>query len=406
MNPRRLFFDPWLALWTILASLVGGFFILDAGFPRAVGKGQSSFSGDFQKQVIAGVAAILLAMLVASRAPTFWQRRWRLVWWVTFALVALVPIIGKEQNGAQRWLGSGNFTLQPSEFAKFGVILLVAGWLTTRGTFELPERPVRTVGEFAKGVVGPWLRLIWPVPVIALTLLFIEHGNDMGTLLVVLAVTLITAWAGGAHKRGFTVLCVVLALGAGGLIASKPYRRDRIINHFSRFSADKVDDETFQGVRAEVDIATGGVTGVGVGAGRTKHVIPAPTTDYIMATVAEETGLLGALGVLGILSALVMRLLQLAGRTRDAFRALVLTGVAAWIGFQTAMNMCMVSGLIPTVGIPVPFVSYGGSSLIALWMGIGLCQSLLAGEPRRREVRRREGRRHRGRNGRTRLSGA
>lgn len=156
---------------------------------------------------------------------------------------------------------------------------------------------------------------------------------------------------------------------------------ERITSHTARWSAKNVDDQSYQTVQSELAMATGGVLGVGVGAGRAKHVLPATTTDFIMATVAEEFGLVGALAVMAVLAGLVLRLLMLAQRTAAPFARLVLAGTACWLGIQSCVNIMMANGFLPAIGIPVPFLSSGGSSLVALWLVLGICNSVLAPSP-------------------------
>ncbi|RYG38908.1 FtsW/RodA/SpoVE family cell cycle protein, partial [bacterium] len=148
------------------------------------------------------------------------------------------------------------------------------------------------------------------------------------------------------------------------------------------------------------------LTGVGLGRGRTKHIIPAPTTDYVNATIGEETGLVGMSVVLLLLGGIVARLLILARRAEEKFAAYVLFGTAAWLTFQTCVNVMMANATLPSIGIPVPFISSGGSSLVALWLAIGICQGVI----RRSTVKVKEEKSETGadgrRYGRTHLSGA
>src|SRR5262249_2869093 len=141
------------------------------------------------------------------------------------------------------------------------------------------------------------------------------------------------------------------------------------------------------------------------GAGRAKHVIPATTTDFIMATIGEEFGLLGSLVVIGLIATLVWRLFWLAQRANTKFAMLVLGGVGTWIAVQACTNVMMANGFLPAIGIPLPFISSGGSSLISLWLAMGLCQSVLAPVPVPGEAELATGRDRWG-HGRTRLSRA
>jgi cell division protein FtsW len=135
-----------------------------------------------------------------------------------------------------------------------------------------------------------------------------------------------------------------------------------------------MDDLGYQTVQSEAGMAAGSLVGVGIGAGRAKHVMPAATTDFIMATISEETGLLGSLVVIGVIGLIVSRLWSLSRRSEDQFSSLVLGGTAAWIGIQTTVNVMMANGMLPAIGIPLPFISSGGSSLVALWAALGICQ--------------------------------
>jgi len=137
-----------------------------------------------------------------------------------------------------------------------------------------------------------------------------------------------------------------------------------------------MDDLGYQTVQSEAGMAAGNLVGVGIGAGRAKHVMPAATTDFIMATISEETGLLGSFVVLGVIGIVVSRLWTLSLKATDKFSSLVLGGTAAWIGVQSTVNVMMANGFFPAIGIPLPFVSSGGSSLVALWAALGLCQAL------------------------------
>ena len=122
-------------------------------------------------------------------------------------------------------------------------------------------------------------------------------------------------------------------------------------------------------------MADGGVAGVGIGRGRAKYFLPATTTDFILATIAEETGLWGSLGVLALLGAITGRLVWLARKARSEFGGLVLYGIAAWFGIQTCTNFMMANGFLPAIGIPLPFFSSGGSSLLSLWAAVGVAQA-------------------------------
>lgn len=160
---------------------------------------------------------------------------------------------------------------------------------------------------------------------------------------------------------------------------------DRILNHADRWSAENIEGIGYQTTQSEAAMASGGLMGVGLGEGRAKHKLPAPTTDFVMATVAEELGFVGSMVVLAIMGGLVWRLMVLSRSVEGQFGKLVLGGTASWIAVQSCTNMAMANGFAPPIGVPMPFVSAGGSSLLALWMAIGACQSVLRTSPEEAE---------------------
>src|SRR5262249_19776069 len=162
-------------------------------------------------------------------------------------------------------------------------------------------------------------------------------------------------------------------------------RISRILNHDARWSEENIEGSGYQTTQSEAAMARGGLFGVGLGEGRAKHTLPAPTTDFIMTTVAEETGLVGALIRARPAGGISGRLMWLGRGTSDRFGKLVLGGTAGWIGVQACTNIAMANGFAPPIGVPMPFVSAGGSSLIALWMAVGACQSVIKEDPQEAE---------------------
>lgn len=211
-------------------------------------------------------------------------------------------------------------------------------------------------------------------------------------------------FVGNVSSKTLIQTGLVTVLAVGFIVAKEPYRIERFEHHWTRWTDKNVDDTGYQTVQSELAMAAGGFAGVGIGAGRAKHIMPAATTDFVMATVGEEFGFIGSLTIIGLLGALCFRLVALARKTKDEFAMLVLYGVSSWIGVQGAVNVMMANGLLPAIGIPLPFISTGGSSLVALWMAIGLTQAVLVRQPVKKEVAVATGRDRWG-NGRTRLSG-
>lgn len=374
-------YDPGLFALALLATLVGLLFIFDAGYARALAGDKGMIPPEFKSQIFFLPFALLAYWLCASvRAPKL--RRWAgFLWGVSLLALIAVDLVGKEQNNAKRWLGVGSLMVQPSEFAKLTAVVFLAAVFANRKAWPAKIKKYRDVAQRIDYVWLPKLKRCMPGLLVLAGAFFIELGKDLGTAAVVGVIVAVMCWVGGATKKSLLVGLVGTSLLVGGLVAKEPYRMERILNHTHRWDPDNVRGVGYQTIQSELGIATGGVFGVGIGNGRAKHLIPAPTTDFIMATVGEETGLLGSLAVLAIVGAVVWRLLWLANRATDRFAMLVLTGVATWFGIQGCVNIMMANGLLPAIGIPVPFVSSGGSSLIALWMAVGVCQSVLAPVP-------------------------
>lgn len=401
----RIYDGPLLMLAS-LATLVGLVFIFDAGYARSLLLGNGAIPREFRTQLMFAPVA-LIAAAVASRVPAeSWRKFSKLLWLVTLLALAapMLPGIGIERNGAHRWIGLGPVEVQPAEFAKLAAIVYLAGVFAGRPRWPSRTPRFRNRVQYFDSVVVPKFMRILPGLWVLLAVVLIEMEPDLGTAAVVAVTAFAMFVAGGASRKTLLVGGLLAVLGVTALVMQQPYRIDRINVHRDRWSAKNLDDTAYQTVQSEMAMATGGVVGVGIGAGRAKHVLPAATTDFVTATVFEEFGLLGALAVLGLIGAFVMRLLTLAQRAATPFGSLVLVGVAAWIGIQSCVNIMMANGLLPAIGIPLPFVSSGGSSLVALWLAVGICQSMLAPQVAK------EGEvatgRHRWRNRRTRLSRA
>ncbi len=371
--------DPQLLVLTLVATALGLFFIFDAGYPRAMAKGLL-IPPDFRQQAIYAVAAVVLGGLASRISAQRWRRLSRPMWGLGFVALLAVEFFGTTQNGAKRWLDFKFIMLQPAEFVKVAAIVYLAAVFADRPKWpsKLPKFSSRAKWLDVVGTAK--LRRLLPGIWVLVAVFLIEHEPDLGTAAVVFATALAMFVIGGASRQTLVIglsLCVVFI---GALVFKEPYRVERFQKHFHRWDTKVMDDIGYQTVQSEVAMASGGLAGVGIGGSRAKHVMPAATTDFVMATVAEETGLIGSLLVLGILAAICMRLLKLAHVAKTDFVRLVLTGTAVWIGVQSATNIVMSNGTAPAIGIPLPFISFGGSSLVALWLCLGLGQGALATE--------------------------
>lgn len=380
INLRFKVQDPVLFMLALLATAIGLLVIFDAGFARSMQSQKGVIPREFLSQLVFLPIAVGLSGLIGGSSQVKWQKWSKILWGITVILLiaVMVPGLHYAMNGATRWVKLGPLVLQPAEFAKITSILYVAGVFATRKAWPKKIAPPKHFADWLDRIAVPKLGRIMPAVWILAAVLMITKEPDLGTAAVI-AVTAFAIFAvGGATTKSLAIAVALSFVGIIGLIKMEPYRVARFENHNSRWSDENMDSNGYQTVQSELAMASGGATGVGIGAGRAKHVLPATTTDFIMATVGEEFGLIGSLMILGVLAAIVLRLISLAGTAKTPFAKYVLCGVASWFAIQTCVNVMMANGFLPAIGIPLPFVSSGGSSLIALWIALGLCQSVLA----------------------------
>jgi cell division protein FtsW len=274
---------------------------------------------------------------------------------VGLLVMVLIPGIGISANGSARWIGVGPITFQPSEVAKLGILFYCA---------DLLSRPGRPSSQ---------LRLtLRPVLMVTATigvLLMLEP--DLGTLVIVLAIVSSLLFFSGTRLDVLAGLGVVGIAGVAGLSLSADYRRQRLFGMLDPWT-DPL-NTGWQAIQAGVAVSSGGISGIGLGASRAKWgFLPYAHTDFIFAIVAEEWGLVGA-GIV-ILTFLVIGLIGLstALRAPDAFGQLLAAGVTCWIVVQAFVNIGAVLGVVPITGLPLPFVSFGGSALVVTMAAYGI----------------------------------
>lgn len=315
----------------------------------------------FQRQLlwlVLGSIALIVIMRVDYHA---WRKRAPLFLAVAVGLLALVlvPGLGLEVNGASRWIGFGSFRIQPSEVAKLAVLVFVADLLARRAQriddTRVTLRPVLVVFVVVAGLImlQPNLGTTIILGVIVFVMLFVA-----GVPLKPLG---LTAVGGGATAVLFAVV--------------EPYRYRRLMG-FRDPWADPL-NTGYQTIQAQVGVANGGLIGTGLGEGRAKWgFLPFPHTDFIFAVIGEELGLIGALTVIALFLALGVLGIRTALRAPDRFGMLLAAGISTWILFQAFVNIGAVIGALPITGVPLPFVSFGGSSLLVLMAAAGLLLSV------------------------------
>lgn len=300
----------------------------------------------------------LFALAVATRVD---YRRYRLVA-VPLLLVAvvllglvLVPGLGVSGGGATRWLRVfGSVAVQPAEFAKLALILYLAAWLSSRQADLHAGRLTLQFLILAGGLA---------------TLVVVQP--DLGTACVLIGIAVLVYFAAGARLVELAAVGALALAGVTAVAIAAPYRLARLLAFLDPWADPQ--GAGFHTVQALYALALGGPFGEGLGAGREKFgYLPAPYTDSIFAVIADELGLVGALAVIFLFGGLVFQGVRITRRAPDTFGALLAVGITAWLGLQAWINMAVVASLVPMTGITLPFISYGGSSLLVSLTSVGI----------------------------------
>ncbi len=347
-----------LKLLVVLLVLVGAAMVLSTSFVPSLGaKGTGSPFAIFERQllwIMAGLAAFfIVSRLNPKRLAPY--ARLMIIPVILLLLLVLVPGVGVAVSGSSRWVGFSFLRIQPSEAAKLAVVLYLAGFLTP----AVPER-LRS------------LRAVFPaIWLVGLAAFLVLAEPDMGTSLVLGTILLGVFFLAGMRMRiyiPFVLTTVTLAIVAAFY---EPYRRQRLLSFLHPWQNRLAD--SYQEVQGLVAFATGGTTGVGLGAGSAKWgYLPNSQTDFIFAILGQEAGFIGCMVVLAALVALCVVVMRIGLRAGSRFEYLLCAGVAIWIGSQTAFNVGAVLGVFPVTGVPLPLISAGGSSLTILLVSLGL----------------------------------
>ncbi|CAM8632271.1 FtsW Bacterial cell division membrane protein [Acidimicrobiia bacterium] len=337
-------------------SLIGLVMILSASSVTALYENGSTWY-QVQRQFIwllLGVAALFLVQRIDYHRLVNWIP-WALVITGVLMVLVLMPVIGVNVNGASRWLGWGPLRVQPSELVKLVMILFVADVLTRRAKQLDNNRAV-----------------LWPILVVFLSFVaLLMLQPNLGTTIILASIVLVMLFIGGIPGKPLGLLIVIL-VGAAGLAARfEPYRYRRLVAFIDPW-ADPL-NTGFQTIQSQVSLASGGLLGTGLGAGRAKWgFLPEAHTDFIYAIIGEEAGLAGALIVIALVLSLGLLGVRTALRSSDRLGMLIATGVTTWILVQALINVGAVVGVLPITGVPLPFVSAGGSSLVVTMAAVGV----------------------------------
>lgn len=315
----------------------------------------------FRKHIIA-VAAGLALMVIVSRVRLDVLERWASIMLplcLLALLLVLAPGIGSARGGAQRWIALGGFSLQPAEFVKLGMVLYLARWISRhRGELQ----------NFRDGVL-PALACVGACCALML------GQPDFGTAVILGLLLLLMLYVGGARPAHLLGLVLCGAVGILLAVQLAPYRMRRLLAFRDPWAYSQ--DAGFQLVQSLIAFGSGGLGGVGLGQSKQKMLfLPEAHTDFIFALVGEELGLIGALVVLTLFAVVAVRGFRIAMRHPDSFASLLAFGLTAVLILSAVVNIGVVLGMLPTKGLPLPFLSYGGSALLATMLEVGLLAAL------------------------------
>ncbi|MBI2588387.1 putative lipid II flippase FtsW [Candidatus Berkelbacteria bacterium] len=303
-----------------------------------------------------GVLAWLLFQAIDYR---FWKKIAPFLLFLTFGLLFLVflPVIGHGFKGATRWLDLGFVTIQPSEIVKLTFILYLAAWLEARQNHLLELKVISTLGLLIALVAG--LIILQP---------------DMGTMVLVVLVAALMIFLAGADIYHFSLASILALFLFFVLIKIAPYRLERLLTFFNPSESLGSAYHINQSLLA---VGNAGIFGLGFGNSRQKYLyLPQPQTDSIFAIIAEELGFLRASAIILLFLVLGIRLINLAKKAPDNFARLVVLGVTAWILVQVLINLGAMLGLLPLTGVTLPFISFGGTSLVVLLAAMGILTNI------------------------------
>ena len=345
--------DRWLLLFALLLTVVGMVWVYSA-------TGTRSGFAFVLKQGVSGLIGVALMLAFSQIEISGLRESPKLVIALYFIFIGFLAVVFlfEARNGAHRWMIFGGHQIQPSEFFKPFSVVLTSWWMVKhRDSWTKRQEAI------------PRLVTLFGILMLPLALIFMEP--DMGTTFLILFVSMLLVFLGGAPKWIFAVSIPILIAVGTYFIVSKPYRIQRV----QSFLNPTVDTKGFgyQPEQSLIAVGNGGLHGVGLGGGQQKlNFLPEAHTDFIYAIIGEEAGLIGTSAVLILFVAILWRGYRIARKARDSFLRLCASGFTLLLVTQALMNMSVVLSLVPNKGIPLPFISYGGSSLMASLMCLGL----------------------------------
>jgi cell division protein FtsW len=346
-----------LAISALALSLIGLVMVFSASSIHAIDT-KGNAVAIVLRQLAFFVISIPVAIYLSQRSLNQWRllARFGLLISAIILMVLQIPGVGKTVNGNTNWIALPFVDIQPSELAKFLLILWASFMLANK------ERNGKTrINVFL--LIGPGFGFI---------MLLVMLGHDLGTTCVIAAILGGLLFVSGIELRILGSLVAVGAVALAGLIATAGYRAARFLVVLDPFAVEDYKNAGWQPAHSLLGLASGGIFGVGLGGSRQKWGNLAEAhTDFIFAVIGEELGLLGTLAVLALLAALIFSIFKISLRCADPMSRYVGAGIGSWIAVQTILNVGSATSVLPVVGVTLPFVSYGGSALISLYIGLG-----------------------------------
>ena len=356
-TPVRLAGLDWALVWVTVALLLSGLIMVysaSVAMPDNPKFARYAHTFFLSRHLLSLVIASIAAYVAFQIPMATWEKYapWLFMGSLLLLVLVLVPFIGKGVNGARRWIPLGVMNFQPSELAKFAVLLYAANYMVRK--MEVKERFFRAVlpMAFAVGIVG--------------VLLLAEP--DMGAFMVISVIAMGILFLGGVNARMFFVISAVVVVAFGMMVMLSEWRRERIFAYMDPWNEKYALGKGYQLSHSLIAFGRGEIFGVGLGGSIEKlHWLPEAHTDFLKAVIGEEFGLIGVLVIIALFLWMIRRIMHI-GRQSIAldrlFSGLVAQGVGIWMGFQTFINIGVNLGALPTKGLTLPLMSYGGSAIV------------------------------------------
>ena len=353
-------------LWSMVLLLLWGLVMVYSASiampdnPRFANYKPTHFLNRHLFALLLGTMTSLLAFQIPVRTWEKWAP-WLFAGSLLLLVIVLVPGIGRGVNGARRWIGLGVMNFQPSELAKLATVLYAADYI--RRKMDIQEKT---------GHMGDTERFVRAVAPMALAMAVVGAlllaEPDMGAFLVIAVVAMGILFLGGVNARMFFLIGTILVLVFASIIAASPFRRERIFAYLDPWSAEHALGKGYQLSHALIAVGRGGWFGVGLGGSVEKlHWLPEAHTDFLLAVIGEELGFSGIVLLIGIFFWLTRRIIDIGRQAislERTFACLAAQGIGLWIGFQAFINIGVNLGALPTKGLTLPLMSYGGSAIL------------------------------------------